>query len=220
MVSQSNERLCALSQKGDMNARSLLLEKNIGFIRHIALEMYQAMNLKESDLGIEIDDLTQEGCIGLLNAIPLFDISKSTKFLTYAAPSIRNTMTDLIRAAFAQYERRMTDSKDGLVFQQIRLDEALPDNERMLHTETIVNPTAKSPEQIYIEKETLQELYEGLKKLSEREQVYLMYRYGFTDETAHTMIGTAIHFNLRESRAKKLEDEAMDNLRLELPWWY
>ena len=30
----------------------------------------------------------------------------------------------------------------------------------------------------------------------------------------------AIHFHLSESRAKKLEDEAMDNLWLELPWWF
>ena len=34
------------------------------------------------------------------------------------------------------------------------------------------------------------------------------------------MIGSAIHFNLSESRAKTLEDTAMDNLWLELPWWF
>ena len=44
--------------------------------------------------------------------------------------------------------------------------------------------------------------------------------YGFTDDVEHTMIGSAIHFNLRESRAKTLGDTAMDNLWLELPWWF
>lgn len=34
------------------------------------------------------------------------------------------------------------------------------------------------------------------------------------------LLGTAIHFNLRESRAKKIEEDAMDNLWLELPWWF
>ena len=90
----------------------------------------------------------------------------------------------------------------------------------MLRIEAIANPEAKSPEQIYIEQETIRELYNGLGKISEREQAYLLYRYGFTDDTEHTLIGTAIHFNLRESRAKKLEEDAMDNLWLELPWWY
>ena len=71
-----------------------------------------------------------------------------------------------------------------------------------------------------VEQETLRELYAALGRISDREQTYLLYRYGFTDDMEHTMIGTAIHFNLRESRAKKLENQAMDNLWLELPWWF
>ena len=61
MKTRSNERLCAQAQKGDENARSLLLEKNYGFICQTAAELYRSMNLGESDLGIEMDDLTQEG---------------------------------------------------------------------------------------------------------------------------------------------------------------
>ena len=47
------------------------------------------------------------------------------KFLTYAAPAIRNAMTDCIRAAFAQFEQRMVDKKDGLGFQRVYLDDVL-----------------------------------------------------------------------------------------------
>ena len=158
--------------------------------------------------------------LGLLTAIPLFDSSKGIKFLTYAAPFIRNAMTDLIRDVFSQYEQRMTSTIDGLALQKIRLDEILPGEERLLRIEAIADPTVKSPEQIYVDKETMRELYEGLGRLSEREQAYLLYRYGFTDDVEHTMIGSAIHFNLRKSRAKTLEDTAMDNLWLELPWWF
>lgn len=220
MKKQSNEQLCALAQKGNMNARDLLLENNLGFIRKTANEIYFGMNLAESELSIDKDDLEQEGRIGLLNAIPRFDGNKSIKFLTYAAPSIRNAMTDLIRDAFSQYEMRMTDSTDGLALQKICLDEVVPGEERMLRIEAIADPIAKSPEKIYIERETLCELYEALDRIEDREQAYLLYRYGFTDDVEHTMIGTAIHFNLRESRAKKLEETAMDNLWLELPWWF
>lgn len=220
MNPRNNEQLCTLAQKGDLNARDLLLANNLNFVRKTANEMYRSMNLAESDLGIEKEDLEQEGYIGLLDTIPHFNSSKGIKFLTYAAPSIKNAMTDLIRNALAQYEQRMTDTKDGLAYQKIRLDEVIPGEERMLRIEAIANPTAKPPEQIYIEQETLRELYDGLGQISEREQTYLLYRYGFTDDTEHTLIGTAIHFNLRESRAKKLEDQAMDNLWLELPWWF
>lgn len=220
MKNQSNEQLCALAQKGDMNARDLLLKNNLGFIRKTANEIYSGMNLGESELSIDKDDLEQEGCIGLLNAIPHYDGGKGIKFLTYAATSIRNAMTDLIRDAFSQYEQRMTDTKDGLAFQRVRLDEIVPGEERMLRIEAIADPMAKSPEQIYIEQETLRELYEGLGRIGEREQTYLLYRYGFTDGIEHPMIGAALHFHLRESRAKQLEEQAMDNLWLELPWWF
>ena len=206
MKNRSNEQLCALAQKGDMNARDLLLENNLGFIRKTANEIYFGMNLGESELSIDKDDLEQEGCIGLLDAVSQFDGSKGIKFLTYAAPSVRNAMTDLIRDAFSQYE--------------MRLDEVVPGEEQMLRIEAIADPIAKSPDKIYIEQETLRELYEALDRIGEREQAYLLYRYGFTDDVEHTMIGTAIHFNLRESRAKKLEKTAMDNLWLELPWWF
>ena len=220
MKARSNEELCALAQKGDEDARSLLLEKNYGFICKTAAELYRSINLGESDLGIEKDDLVQEGCIGLLDAISRFDSSKSIKFLTYAAPSIKNAMTDLVRDSFSQYEQRMVDSENGLGLQKVRLDEVLPGEERLLRMEAVADITAKSPEQVYEEKETLRELYEGLGQISEREQTYLLYRHGFTDDVGHTLIGTAIHFHLSESRAKKLEDEAMDNLWLELPWWF
>lgn len=220
MKKQDNERLCALAQKGDTEARDLLLKNNMGFIRKTANEIYMKSNLAESDLSTETSDLEQEGCLGLLTAIPLFDSSKGIKFLTYAAPFIRNTMTDLIRDVFSQYEQRMTSTTDGLALQKIRLDEILPGEERLLRIEAIADPTVKSPEQIYVDKETMRELYEGLDRLSEREQAYLLHRYGFADDVEHTMIGSAIHFNLRESRAKKLEEDAMDNLWLELPWWF
>ena len=82
MKNRSNEQLCALAQKGNANARDLLLENNLGFIRKTANEIYFGMNLGESELSIDKDDLEQEGCIGLLDAISRFDSSKGTKFLT------------------------------------------------------------------------------------------------------------------------------------------
>lgn len=216
----TNERLCALAQKGDTHAADLLLEQNSGFIRKTASEIFLKSNLAESDLSIEPDDLVQEGSIGLLRAVDGFDPARKIKFLTYAAPFIRNAMTDLVRDAFSRYEQRMVDCENGLGLQKVRLDEVLPGEERLLRMEAVADITAKSPEQVYEERETLRELYEGLWQISEREQTYLLYRHGFTDDIGHTLIGTAIHFHLSESRAKKLEAEAMANLWLELPWWF
>ena len=219
-TSMTNERLCTLAQKGDEAARELLVEKNMGFIVQTADLVYRSSSLEGSDLNIDVDDLVQEGSIGLLRAVDGFDPTRKLKFLTYAAPFIRNAMSDLVRDAFSRYEQRMVDSENGLGLQKVRLDEVLPGEERLLRMEAVADIAAKSPEQVYEERETLRELYEGLGQISEREQTYLLYRHGFTDDIGHTLIGTAIHFHLSEKRAKRLEGEAMDNLWLELPWWY
>ena len=216
----TNEQLCALAQKGDEAAWELLVEKNMGFIVQTADLVYRSSSLEGSELNIDVDDLVQEGSIGLLRAVDGFDPARKIRFLTYAAPFIRNAMTDLVRDAFSRYEQRMVDCENGLGLQKVRLDEVLPGEERLLRMEAVADIAAKSPEQVYEERETLRELYEGLGQISEREQTYLLYRHGFTDDIGHTLIGTAIHFHLSESRAKKLEDEAMDNLWLELPWWF
>ena len=42
----------------------------------------------------------------------------------------------------------------------------------------------------------------------------------FDDDTEHPLTETAKHFNLSVSRAKKTEAQALDNVWLELPWWY
>ena len=65
MQSMSNEQLCARVQNGDDAARDLLLQNNLGFIKNTATELYQSMTLAETELGIDCDDLEQEGCIGL-----------------------------------------------------------------------------------------------------------------------------------------------------------
>lgn len=223
--SMTNERLCTLAQKRDEAAREILVEKNMGFIVQTADLIYRSSSLEGSDLNIDVDDLVQEGSIGLLRAVDGFDPARKLKFLTYAAPAIKNAMLDLVHTAQMSFEYRMATAKvqdgvEGLGLERVHLDEILPGDERLLRIEAIADPYALSPEEAFIKAETLWELYAALNKLEPREQTYLLYRHGFADNVGHTLIGTAIHFHLSENRAKKLEDEAMDNLWLELPWWF
>ena len=207
-----NERLCALAQAGDTAARELLLENNLGFIRKTALEVHG----KAGESGLDVDDLVQEGCIGLLSAIDRFDAVRGMKFLTYAAPAIRNAMTDCIRAALSQFERRLEG--DGI--QRVYLDDVLDVDERLLRIEAVADPHTQTPEQVVLRREQLAELYAGLDNLTAREQTWLLYRHGFADGAEHPLTSAARHFHLSENRARALDAQALDDLRLELPWWY
>ena len=114
----------------------------------------------------------------------------------------------------------MVHGENELGIQLIRLEDVRSEEEQAQRIEAISHPLARSPEEIYIKQEELSELYQALGMLSAREQTYLLYRFGFADDTAHPLLGTALHFHLSESRAKRTEEQALDNLWLELPWWF
>ena len=220
-MKQTNERLCALAQKGDAAALDSLIDNNKSFIGKVANDLFRSMNLAQSGLNLDTDDLKQAGNLGLWKAVSKFDAAYGMKFLTYAAPAIRNAMMDMVRDAFAAFEQRMvTEDKDGICYQRVSLDDVLPGEEQLRRIEAIADPYAMQPQTIMEEQESCRELYDGLKRLTQREQTYLLYRYGFTDGEEHPLIGTAIYFHLTKGRAKKTEEQAMDNLWLELPWWF
>ena len=221
-TSMTNERLCALAQKSDETARELLVEKNMGFIVQTADLIYRSSSLEGSDLNIDMDDLVQEGSIGLLRAVDGFDPARKLKFLTYVAPAIKNAMLDLVHTEQMSFEHRMATAKtkdgvEGFGLERVYLDEILPGDERLLRIEAIADPYALPPEEAFIKAETLWELYAALDKLKPREQTYLLYRFGFTDDIEHTLIGAAIHFHLSENRTKLLENRSLDTLRRGMP---
>ncbi|HJI06067.1 MAG TPA: sigma-70 family RNA polymerase sigma factor [Faecalibacterium prausnitzii] len=207
-MKQTNERLCALAQKGDAAALDSLIDNNKSFIGKVANDLFRSMNLAQAGLNLDTDDLKQAGNLGLWKAVPKFDAARGMKFLTYAAPAIRNAMMDMVRDAFTAFEQRMvTEDKDGICYQRVSLDDVLPGEEQLRRIEAIADPYAMQPQIIMEEQESRRELYDGLKQLTQREQTYLLYRYGFTDGEEHPLIGTAIYFHLTKGRAKKTEDK-------------
>ncbi|WP_297984395.1 sigma-70 family RNA polymerase sigma factor, partial [uncultured Oscillibacter sp.] len=168
-----------------------------------------------SSCGVGFDDLVQVGSIGLWRAIDSYELSSGVKFLTYAAPAIRRSMSDLIR----QYSRdtvwQLRHDKAN-AWKIIYLDEDLDDTEDDTVETLISSPCAKLPEQIYIEQETAAELHEAMDALPDRENVYVQYRFGFGDGKGHPLTETARYFHLTESRTKSVEHSALKLLRHEL----
>lgn len=213
MISQmSNEQLCITALDGNTEARNALVENNLRFIKRTAYEMWSAQRELNAALGIEINDLVQEGSLSLLDCIPGYNPDTGNKFLTYAALAIRNAMVDYIRRWNPTFEAKNLGSI-------IRLDEVVKDENKGKHG-FIADSRAKKPEQIYIAKETHEEIHTALQQIDRRERAYLWYRFGFEDDIYHPLNETAKHFHLSESRAKTTEALALDNVWLELPWWY
>jgi RNA polymerase sporulation-specific sigma factor len=81
--------LLTLAQNGDTFARDKIVEENIGLVHSIVKRF--------AGRGFETEDLFQIGCIGLIKAIPKFDMSYDVKFSTYAVPMIMGEIKRFIR---------------------------------------------------------------------------------------------------------------------------
>lgn len=69
---------------GDMEARNVLIERNLRLVAHIIKKYYTQSGDQE--------DLISIGTIGLIKAISSFDPSKGARLATYAARCIENAI--------------------------------------------------------------------------------------------------------------------------------
>lgn len=77
---QEVRNLLVKAQSGDELARQRLVECNLRLVRSITTRF--------AHRGVEMDDLFQIGCIGLVKAIDGFDLGFDVRFSTYAVPKI------------------------------------------------------------------------------------------------------------------------------------
>ena len=179
----SNEELCLLAQAGDAEAMRILAEANLPFVKKTAWQIFRNYGGK-----VELDDLVQSGCVGLLDAVAFFDVGKGSTFLTYAAYWITKRMRE--EAAWQQsiFEETAETTED-----EIRQTDPIPGVEEQV-----------------IWKDTLERLREAFRSLSLRQQQFLSYRF---DEEGNDLKDAAAYFGIYEGSAKRLENGALTELR-------
>lgn len=72
------------SRAGDLEARNVLIERNLRLVAHIMKKYYAQTSDQE--------DLISIGTIGLIKGITTFDASKGSRLATYAARCIENAI--------------------------------------------------------------------------------------------------------------------------------
>ena len=127
----SDEALCQKAVAGDRSAEGVLVSRYLRLVQKLA---YQYRGI------LDFEDLVQEGCIGLLNAIGGFDPARDVHFRSYAAVCIRNRMF-----------RAMRDSGYGEA-------DIVPLEESM-------EGVTPDPEQLFLGREQLRQVMDRLEKL-------------------------------------------------------
>ena len=79
----------SLAAKGDLEARNILVERNLRLVAHIMKKYYTQTSDQE--------DLISIGTIGLIKGITTFDASKGARLATYAARCVENAYTSRMR---------------------------------------------------------------------------------------------------------------------------
>jgi RNA polymerase sigma factor (sigma-70 family) len=75
---EQTRQLLQRAKEGDLEARNHLIEENRGLCYKIATKY------ANPSLGFEVEELAQEGVLGLFHAIEGFDLTRTTAFSTYA----------------------------------------------------------------------------------------------------------------------------------------
>ena len=72
------------SAEGDLEARNILIERNLRLVAHIMKKYYSQ--------SADQEDLISIGTIGLIKGISTFDASKGVRLATYAARCVENAI--------------------------------------------------------------------------------------------------------------------------------
>ena len=84
-LSEQEERLyLEKAAQGDLQARNVLIERNLRLVAHIMKKYYTQTADQE--------DLISIGTIGLIKGITTFDYSKGVRLATYAARCVENAI--------------------------------------------------------------------------------------------------------------------------------
>ncbi len=82
LTAQEERYYLDLAAKGNLEARNILIERNLRLVAHIMKKYYAVVSDQE--------DLISIGTIGLIKGISTFDASKGARLATYAARCVEN----------------------------------------------------------------------------------------------------------------------------------
>lgn len=82
LTQEEEQHYLALAAQGDLEARNVLIERNLRLVSHIMKKYYTQTADQE--------DLISIGTIGLIKGITTFDASKGARLATYAARCVEN----------------------------------------------------------------------------------------------------------------------------------
>ena len=182
-------------KNGSEQAKSVLIERNLRLVAHIARK-YQGTQE-------DMEDLISIGTVGLIKAVSTYNLEKGSRLGTYAARCIENELLMYFRA-------KKKHSKEVSLYEPIGTDKE--GNEINL-LDVIESAPVDIVEDCYI-RENTNYLLRSLKKvLSDKEYQVICCRYGLFGMEEETQREIARKLCISRSYVSRIEKTALQKLR-------
>ena len=179
---------------GDLEARNILIERNLRLVAHIMKKYYAQ--------AADQEDLLSIGTIGLIKAIESFDSSKGARLATYAARCVENEILMYFRsqkktAGDISLSDTIETGKDGTA----------------LSVQDVVADQADLFEDLS-RKEEARKLRAAIRScLTDREQEVISLRYGLDECPPLRQQDVAARMGISRSYVSRIEKKALEKLR-------
>ena len=183
--------------QGDSEARQRLIERNLRLVVYIAKRF--------DNTGINIEDLSSIGTIGLIKAVNTFQSDKNIKLATYASRCIENEIL--------MYLRKNSNTRT-----EVSLDEPLNtdwDGKELLlsdvmgtEPDVVMRPLEEDVDR--------QLLHSAVAKLAPREREIIAMRFGLSGRKELTQKEVADHLGISQSYISRLEKRIILRLKREM----
>jgi len=193
LTEQEEQHYLQLASKGDIDARNVLIERNLRLVAHIMKKYYAQTSDQE--------DLISVGTIGLIKGISTFDPTKGARLATYAARCVENEILMYFRSqrkssqdvSLSDYIETGTDGA------ALSLMDVVGEEEDMLDA--------------LCRQESVQRLTEALERaLTEQERQVISLRYGLGGGTPLRQREVAGITGISRSYVSRIEKKALQKL--------
>lgn len=194
LTAQEEQYYLQRCAQGDLEARNILIERNLRLVAHIIKKYYTQ--------GSDQEDLISIGTIGLIKGISTFDASKGARLATYAARCVENEVLMYFRSQRkSSQDVSLSDFIDtGTDGTALSLMDVVGEEEDMLETIT--------------SRQRLRQVRTAVEEcLTEQERQVILMRYGLCGLKPSRQREVAQMLGISRSYVSRIEKRALGKLR-------
>ena len=197
LTAEEEQHYLTLAAQGDLEARNILVERNLRLVAHIMKKYYSQTSAQE--------DLISIGTIGLIKGISTFDATKGARLATYAARCVENEILMHFRPG-----RKSAQDVSLSDFLDTGSDGA------PLALMDVISEDVDLVEQVG-NRETIRQLRSAVDScLTEQERTVIRLRYGLDNDVPLRQREVADRTGLSRSYISRIEKRALGKLKAAL----